>query len=53
MNYQKWIAHFRANQLDRPEPKWGAPFSMDEGKRVQLARSLAEYQLGDGGGECA
>ncbi len=52
MNYQKWIAYFRANQLERPEPEWDAPFSMEEGKRARLARSLAEYQLGDGGGEC-
>lgn len=52
MNYSKWIEHFRVNRLDRPEPDWSAPFLMEEGKRARLARSLAEYQLGDGGGEC-
>ena len=52
MNLNTWIAHFRQNRLDRPEPTWSAPFVMEEGKRALLARSLAEYQLGDGGGEC-
>jgi len=52
MNYEHWIQHFHANRLDRPEPDWEAPFSMPEEKRRLLALSLAEYQLGDGGGEC-
>ncbi|EDY20817.1 hypothetical protein CfE428DRAFT_2014 [Chthoniobacter flavus Ellin428] len=52
MNYQHWIQHFHANRLDRPEPDWEAPFTMPEEKRRLLALSLAEYQLGDGGGEC-
>ncbi|HZJ17369.1 MAG TPA: ferritin-like domain-containing protein [Chthoniobacteraceae bacterium] len=52
MNYQKWITHFRANRLDRPEPNWNAEFDLPERKRSALAKSLAEYQLGDGGGEC-
>ena len=52
MNYQHWIQHFHANRLDRPEPDWSAPFTMDENRRRLLARSISEYQLGDGGGEC-
>ena len=52
MNYEHWIAHFKANKLDRPEPDWSAPFSMPEETRRLLAKSIAEYQLGDGGGEC-
>ena len=52
MNYAHWIAHFKANKLDRPEPDWSAPFSMPEEKRRLFAISIAEYQLGDGGGEC-
>jgi hypothetical protein len=52
MNYQHWIQHFHTNRLDRPEPDWSAPFTMDENRRRLLARSISEYQLGDGGGEC-
>jgi len=52
MNYQRWIEHFNTNRLNRPEPDWSAPFTLPESKRAALARSLAEYQLGDGGGEC-
>jgi hypothetical protein len=52
MDYTKWIEHFRANQDNRPEPDWSAPFEMPEEKRQHLAHSLSEYQLGDGGGEC-
>jgi hypothetical protein len=51
LNCQTWLAHFRANREDRPEPDWGAPFSLG-GEKLRLVRkSLAEYQLGDGGGE--
>ncbi|MFM2170858.1 MAG: hypothetical protein RI957_1087 [Verrucomicrobiota bacterium] len=49
---QKWIRHFEKNRLHRPEPDWNAPFRMEEKKRRALAWSLAEYQLGDGGGPC-
>jgi hypothetical protein len=52
MNYEPWITHFQTNRTDRPEPDWTAPFSIPEQKRRLLAISLAEYQLGDGGGEC-
>ena len=52
MNYAHWIRHFQVNRNHRPEPDWGALFSMDEAKRAALAKTLAEYQLGDGGGEC-
>jgi hypothetical protein len=47
-----WIDRFERNKKNRPVPDWGAPFTVPEGKRAHLARSLAEYQLGDGGGEC-
>ena len=52
MNYQTWLTHFRANREDRPEPEWSAPFSITGEKLHLLRKSLAEYQLGDGGGEC-
>lgn len=53
MNAKRWITHFEKNRLDRREPEWDAPFSMPEDKRRLLAASLAEYQLGDGGGPCS
>ncbi|HET6409047.1 MAG TPA: hypothetical protein VFG14_14260 [Chthoniobacteraceae bacterium] len=52
MNYDKWILHFERNRVDRAEPDWGAPIDMTESRRRALAWSLAEYQLGDGGGPC-
>lgn len=53
MNLQKWIHHFgTANRLNRTEPDWAAPFHLPEKKRAALAATLAEYQLGDGGGPC-
>jgi hypothetical protein len=52
MNYKHWIAHFRANKNDRPEPQWDTPMTLGEEQRRALALSLAEYQLGDGGGPC-
>src|SRR6187549_1271310 len=52
MNYDKWILHFERNRVDRAEPDWGSPIDMTESRRKALAWSLAEYQLGDGGGPC-
>ena len=52
MNYSKWIAFFKRNRLARPEPCWDTPLDMPEAKRAALSASLAEYQLGDGGGPC-
>jgi hypothetical protein len=52
MNYHHWIEHFHANRLNRPEPDWSTPFALTEAVRKAMAKSLAEYQLGDGGGEC-
>jgi len=52
MNYAHWIRRFTANRMNRPEPDWGAPLNISEAKRKALAWSLAEYQLGDGGGPC-
>jgi len=49
---EKWIRHFETNRLNRKEPEWDSPFAMEEKKRRALAASLAEYQLGDGGGPC-
>lgn len=50
MNYKKWIEHFRRNAENRPEPDWSQPFKIDPEVLQPLVRSLAEFQLGDGGG---
>lgn len=53
MNLAKWILHFGiTNRIARPEPDWDRPLVIDERKRVALAATLAQYQLGDGGGPC-
>ena len=52
LHQEKWIRHFENNRLNRKEPEWDMPFAMEENKRRALAWSLAEYQLGDGGGPC-
>ena len=50
MNHTKWIAHFQRNREQRVEPDWSAPFPLPEAVLKHLRPSLAEYQLGDGGG---
>lgn len=47
-----WAERLLQNRRDRPEPNWKLPLHLDEPKRAALALSLAEYQLGDGGGPC-
>lgn len=46
----RWRAHFRANKLDRREPKWDAPLALCGDAVAPLRRSLEQFQLGDGGG---
>lgn len=52
MNYAHWIRHFEMNRLHRPEPDWHVAMELGGERREALAQTLAEYQLGDGGGEC-
>ena len=52
MNYRKWIHYFELNRNGRREPVWDAHLSIDDDRQRALAWSLAEYQLGDGGGPC-
>jgi hypothetical protein len=48
-----WLAHFRRNREKRPEPDWTAPITLPAGVVRPLVRSLAQFQLGDGGGPAA
>ncbi len=46
----RWLAHFRRNQENRPEPDWTAPIALAADVVRPLLRSLEQFQLGDGGG---
>jgi len=46
----KWLRHFRANRLDRPEPAWHAPCALPDDLRRRLGVSLSHFQLGETGG---
>lgn len=50
MNYSKWIQYFRNNRLNRAEPDWQAPISMTKEQQAKVLPSLAQFELGDGGG---
>ena len=46
----RWLAHFRRNRENRPEPEWNAPVTLSPEVVRPLVRSLEQFQLGDGGG---
>jgi hypothetical protein len=46
----RWLAHFRSNRANRPEPEWSAPITLTQDVVGPLVRSLEQFQLGDGGG---
>jgi hypothetical protein len=46
----RWLAHFRRNRTNRPEPDWATPVTLAADVTRQLVRSLEQFQLGDGGG---
>jgi hypothetical protein len=50
LNYHRWISHFERNRQDRPEPDWTAPIPVLPADMSSLLSSLAQFQLGDGGG---
>ena len=50
MNHAKWIAHFKRNQQNRPEPDWGAPMNIPPHILAPMLRSVEQFRLGDGGG---
>jgi hypothetical protein len=50
MNIDPWLAHFRRNRENRPEPDWQAPITVPPEVLTPLLRSLEQFQLGDGGG---
>ena len=50
MKTKRWIEHFQQNRLNRPEPDWAAPLTIDPRTLKQVLPSLEGFQLGDGGG---
>jgi hypothetical protein len=50
MNAPRWLAHFRKNRQNRPEPDWNAPVTLPPDVIEPLVRSLEQFHLGDGGG---
>lgn len=52
-DFDRWLTHFARNREDRKEPGWQTPISMPAGLRAPLLRTLAQFQLGDGGGPCS
>jgi hypothetical protein len=50
MDADGWIAHFRRNRLNRPEPDWTDPITLPPDQVRPLVTSLEQFQLGDGGG---
>lgn len=45
-----WAYYFRRNRENRPEPDWDAPVTMAPKRVKRLLPSLAQFELGDGGG---
>ena len=53
MNSSHWLAYFRLNRLNRPDPHWHLPCGEDIPTAAALARSLSHFQLGESGeGRC-
>jgi hypothetical protein len=50
LNHERWINHFIRNRENRPEPDWSMPICVLPHDMESLLRSLAQFQLGDGGG---
>ncbi|MDB6077455.1 MAG: hypothetical protein JWO82_1202 [Akkermansiaceae bacterium] len=50
MNISYWLQHFDRNSRNRPEPDWHAPLHVEPHVLPKLIRSIAQFQLGDGGG---
>jgi hypothetical protein len=49
-DYARWISHFERNRQNRPEPDWSMPIPILPADMPSLLSSLAQFQLGDGGG---
>ena len=50
LNLLRWAEHFRRNQEGRDEPEWEAEITLAPEVVRKLLPSLAQFELGDGGG---
>ncbi len=50
LDYGRWLNHFNRNRENRPEPDWSMPLCLLPHDMESLLSSLAQFQLGDGGG---
>lgn len=49
MNSQQWLSYYQSNCVDRPEPKWNSPSSLNREAQRILGHSLSHFQLGETG----
>ncbi len=50
LDIDKWTRLFKRNQIGRNEPSWTSPIEIPPQAKAALLQSIAEFQLGDGGG---
>jgi len=50
LTLNRWLTHFQKNQADRSEPDWQEPTRLGDEELRELVPSLAQFELGDGGG---
>jgi len=48
-SFEPWFSYFQHNRLNRPEPDWSLPVTLDDQSASILARSLSHFQLGESG----
>ena len=49
MNSQQWLRYYENNRLNRAEPKWNMPSTLDSKMQQAFAQSLSHFQLGETG----
>jgi hypothetical protein len=49
MKSKEWLRYFEANRQSFIEPLWDAPCPLEPSTKLELARSLSHFQLGESG----
>ena len=50
IDVERWLNHFHNNQQHRSEPQWDALMTLSPVVIAPLVKSIAQFELGDGGG---